>query len=165
MRRSLAPLAFALVGLLGCDLLTPKIDKGLAEGLIKSILDREGLTAESITCPAGQTAEQGNKFECTATIQATEVHFAMEVIDDKGTVFATPRDHTLVVKTVEPEIAADLEARGHSVGSIDCHGEVWVALQGATVTCDVTDEAGAAYLWTATFTDDKGGHEHSIAPK
>ena len=30
---------------------------------------------------------------------------------------------------------------------------------------DVTDEAGAEYLWTATFTDDNGGHEHSIAPK
>ena len=37
--------------------------------------------------------------------------------------------------------------------------------QGATVTCDVTDEAGAAYLWTAKFTDNEGGHEHSLAPK
>lgn len=60
---------------------------------------------------------------------------------------------------------ADLEAKWHRVAKIDCHGEVWVAIKGATVTCDLVDEAGKEYLWSATFTDDKGAHEHSVKPK
>lgn len=89
----------------------------------------------------------------------------MKFLDDKGTVVATPRDHTFVVAKVEPEIATDLKAKGHSVGKIDCHGDVWVAVKGAKVTCDVTDEAGAECLWSAEFTDEHGTHSHSIAPK
>lgn len=164
MRRftTLPVLALPLLALLGCD---PQIDQGLAEGLIESMLKKEGVSAESITCPKGEKAVQGNKFECTAKFGEVEVHFTMEVIDDKGTVYATPRDHTLVVEQVEPEIAEDLKGQGHEVASIDCHGDVWVAIKDATVSCDVTDEAGKAYLWTATFTDDEGTHEHKIEPK
>lgn len=165
MRLSHAPLALALVGLFGCDLLTPKIDQKLAEGLIESILAKENVKASKISCPADQKAVKGTKFECTATVEGVDVHFSMEVLDDNGTVSAAPRDHTLVVAKVEPEIKADLQAAGHDVKSLDCHGDVWVAIKGVSVTCDVTDEAGAAYLWTATFTDDQGGHSHSIAPK
>ena len=164
--RWLGPLlSVSLIALPACDALMPKIDADLAAGLVESILTKEGLKAKSVTCPDNQKAEKGNVFECTADVDGTEVHFSMEVIDDKGTVYATPKDHTLVVERVEPEIAADLKAKGHSVGKVDCHGDVWVAVKGAKVTCDVTDEAGAEYLWTATFTDDNGGHEHSIAPK
>lgn len=165
MRLRRALLASSLVGLFGCELLSPKIDADLAAGLVESMLTKEGVKADSVTCPDNQKAEKGNVFECTATVQGVEVHFSMEVIDTKGTVYATPRDHTLVVSNIEPEIAADLQSKGHSVASIDCHGEVWVAIEGASVTCDVTDEAGAAYLWTATFTDNEGGHEHVLAPK
>ena len=168
MRRRVSLLLSSLLvlsGALGCDALTPKIDPDLAAGLVESLLEKEGLKAESVSCPDNQKVEEGNKFECTATVEGVEVHFAMEVIDTKGTVFATPRDHTVVVAKVEPEIAADLKTKGHSVASIDCHGDVWVAIEGAVVTCDVTDEAGAAYLWTATFTDNEGGHEHTLAPK
>ena len=149
----------------GCDLLTPKIDADLAAGLVESLLTKEGVTAQSVECPKGQKAEKGNVFECTAKVNDVDVHFKMEVLDNKGNVMATPRDHTLVVKKIEPEIAADLQAKGHSVASIDCHGEVWVAIKDATVTCDVTDEGGAAYLWTAKFTDNEGAHEHKLEPK
>jgi hypothetical protein len=165
MRPSHLPLALALVGLFGCDLLSPKIDQKLAEGLIESILTKEGVKAEKISCPADQKATKGNVFECTATVGGVDVHFSMEVLDDNGTVSAEPRDHTLVVSKIEPEIKGDLQTNGHDVASIDCHGDVWVAIKGASVSCDVVDEAGTAYLWTATFTDDKGGHSHSIAPK
>jgi len=149
----------------GCDVFKPKIDPDLAGGLIESILKKEGLKADSVDCPDGQPATEGHTFECTATVADVEVHFTMEVLDDKGTVYATPSDHTLVVEKVEPEIESDLKAQGHSVGTVDCHGDVWVAIEGAEVTCDVTDEAGAAYLWTATFTDDDGNHEHSLKAK
>ena len=155
----------SFVGLLGCDLLTPTIDADLAAGLVESILTSEGIKPSAVVCPEKQKAEKGHKFECTATCEGVEVHFSMEVLDDKGTVVASPRDHTLVVSQTEPEIAEDLQARGHEVESIDCHGDVWVAVKGAEVTCDVTDEAGVVYLWSATFTDDEGSHEHSIAPK
>ena len=165
MRTSPAVFALALVGLFGCDLLEPKIDQKLAEGLVESIITKEGLKPSAVTCPANQSAKKGHKFECTATIDGTDVHFALEVLDDNGTVSAEPRDHTLVVSKVEPEIKSDLLAAGHDVKSIDCHGDVWVAVKGATVSCDVTDEAGTAYLWSATFTGDSGEHEHSIAPK
>jgi hypothetical protein len=128
-------------------------------------LTKENLEPESVTCPADQEAVKGTKFECVAKINGIEVHFAMEVLDENGTVHASPRDHTLVVSKVEPEIKADLLAKGHDVQSIDCHGDVWVAITGATVSCDVTDEAGTAYLWSATFTDDDGRHNHTIVPK
>ncbi|MCR9161029.1 MAG: DUF4333 domain-containing protein [Nannocystaceae bacterium] len=164
--RWLGPLvSVSLFALPACDLLTPKIDADLAGGLVESILTKEGLEPTSVSCPDNQKAEKGNVFECTADVKGVEVHFSMEVMDDKGTVYATPRDHTLVVERVEPEIAADLEAQGHSVGKVDCHGDVWVAIKGAEVSCDVTDEAGTEYLWTATFTDDDGGHEHSLQKK
>jgi hypothetical protein len=165
MRPQAALIAISLVGLFGCDLLKPKIDQKFAEGLVESIFTREGVKPDSISCPGDQINQMGTKFECTATVNGTEVHFDLEVEDDQGTVRATPRDHTLVVSKVEPEIKSDLLAAGHEVKSIDCHGDVWVAIKGVSVTCDVTDERGTAYLWTATFTDDEGGHEHSIAPK
>lgn len=164
--RWLAPvLSLSLLALPGCDALMPKIDPDLAAGLVTSILEKEGLKADSVTCPDNQKVEKGNVFECTAKVGDSEVHFSMEVMDDKGTVYATPRDHTVVVEKVEPEIAADLKSKGHTVGKVDCHGDVWVAVKGAKVTCDVTDEAGTEYLWTATFTDDEGAHEHTLAPK
>ena len=165
MRWPIPLLVSCLVGLPACDLLTPKIDADLAAGLVESVLTNEGLTVSSVTCPDGQKAEKDNVFECTATVDGTEVHFEMKVLDSKGTVIATPRDHTLVVAKVEPEIATDLKATGHDVAKVDCHGDVWVAIKGAKVSCDVTDEAGAEYLWTAEFTDDDGTHSHSIAPK
>lgn len=165
MLRPLSYLVVASLALAGCDLLMPKIDGTLAEGLVQSILEKEGLTPDSVECPDNQKAEKGNKFTCTAKVGGVDVHFDMEVIDAKGTVYATPSDHTVVVEKFEPEIAEDLKARGHAVKEVDCHGEVWVAVKGATVKCDVTDEAGTAYEWTATFIDDKGGHRHSIAPK
>ena len=165
MRRHGMLLSISLVSLFACDALMPKIDADLAAGLVRSILEKEGVKAQSVTCPDNQKAEKGNVFECVADVDGVEVRFSMEVIDAKGTVYATPRDHTLVVERVEPEIAADLQAKGHGVAKVDCHGDVWVAVKGATVSCDVTDEAGTAYVWTATFTDDQGGHEHSIAPK
>ncbi|MBV1860379.1 MAG: DUF4333 domain-containing protein [Nannocystaceae bacterium] len=165
MRWPIPLLVSCLVGLPACDLLTTKIDPDLAAGLVESVLTNEGLTVSSVSCPEGVKAEKDAAFECTATVDGTEVHFAMKILDGKGTVTATPRDHTLVVKKVEPEIAADLKAKGHDVSKIDCHGDVWVAVQGAKVSCDVTDEAGVEYLWTAEFTDDDGTHNHSIAPK
>ncbi len=165
MRWSVPLLVSCLVVLPACDLLTTKIDPDLAGGLVKSILTNEGLTVSSVTCPSGQKAEKDNVFECTATVDGTEVHFDMKVLDSKGTVVATPRDHTLVVAKLEPEIAADLKAKGHDVEKIDCHGDVWVAIKGAKASCDVTDEAGGEYLWTAEFTDDEGTHNHSLAPK
>ncbi len=164
--RRIAPLVLvSSLSLLGCDLLTPKIDADLAAGLVTSILDKEGVKANSVTCPDNQKAEKGNVFECTADVAGTDVHFSMEVIDAKGTVYATPREHTVVVAKIEPEIASDLQARGHKVDKVDCHGEVWVTTKGSEVTCDVTDEAGAEYLWRATFTDDVGAHQHSLTPK
>jgi hypothetical protein len=90
------------------------------------------------------------------------VHFNIEVIDDQGTVMAKPRDHTIKVDSVENEIAEDLRLLGHSVASIDCHGEVWVSVPGAIATCDIVDEAGAKYLWTTEFTDGNGRHTHKI---
>jgi hypothetical protein len=165
MRPQSALILVSLVGLFGCDLLKPKIDQKLAEGLVESIITREGLTPSKVSCPPNQLAVKDVEFECTATVNGTDVHFALKVLDDVGTVEASPRDHTLIVSKIEPEIAADLLAAGHEVKTVDCHGDVWVAIKGATVTCDVTDERGTAYLWTATFTDDEGGHEHSIAPK
>jgi hypothetical protein len=155
----------ALVSTTGaCDLLQPKIDKSLAEGLIRSILEKEKIKIDSIVCPADQPATKGHTFECLAVCVGTEVHFAMEVLDDKGTVTASPRSHTLVVKSVEGEIAEDLRALGHTVQSIDCHGEVWVSVPGAIATCDIVDSDGAKYLWTAEFQDDRGGHRHKIEP-
>lgn len=163
MRRLAPVLALACTTLFGCDALNT-IDPVQAQGLVESLLKKEGVTATSVTCPSGQKLEKGNKFECTADVNGIEVHFSLEVIDDKGTVFATPRDHTLVVEKVEPEIAADLKAKGHEVKEVDCHGDVWVAVKDAVVKCDVTDEAGAKYVWTATFTDNDGGHTHKIEP-
>lgn len=166
--RSLRPvsLVLALGVVAGCDfVIGNKIDKSKAEALVKSLLTKENITPDSVTCPEGQETKKGATFECTAVANGTEVHFRMEILDEEGTVMATPRDHTLVVKSVEPEIEADLEAKGHKVAKIDCHGDVWVAIKGAKVTCDLVDEAGKEYLWTATFTDDKGTHEHSVQPK
>ncbi len=164
--RWLGPLlSVSLVALPACDALMPKIDPDLAAGLVGQILEKEGLTAKSIKCPDNQKVEKGNVFECVADVEGTEVKFSMEVLDSKGTVYATPKDHTLVVEKIEPEIAADLEAKGHKIGKIDCHGDVWVAIEGAVATCDVTDEAGTEYIWTAEFIDDKGGHKHTLAPK
>ena len=165
MRRIAPLLLVSSVSLLGCELLGPKIDADLAAGLVQSILEKEGVKAESVKCPDNQKAEKGNVFECTADVAGTEVHFSMEVIDEKGTVYATPREHTVVVDKIEPEIAEDLKAKGHKVAKIDCHGEVWVTTKDSEVTCDVTDEAGADYLWTAKFTDDEGAHEHRLTPK
>ncbi|MGH1344566.1 MAG: DUF4333 domain-containing protein [Nannocystales bacterium] len=165
MRWPIPLLVSCLVGLPACELLTRKIDPDLAGGLVESLLTSEGLTVSSVDCPDGVKAEKDTTFECTATVDGTDVHFDMKVIDDKGTVVATPRDHTLVVKKVEPEIAADLKAKGHEVSKIDCHGDVWVAVKGAKVSCDVFDEADVEYLWSAEFTDDDGTHSHSIAPK
>lgn len=165
MRWPIPLLVSCLVGLPACELLETKIDPDLAGGLVESLLTSEGLKVGSVDCPKGIKAKADTTFECTAKVDETEVHFDMKVIDDKGTVVATPRDHTLVVKKVEPEIAADLKAKGHDVDKIDCHGDVWVAVKGAKVSCDVTDEAGAEYLWSAEFTDDDGTHSHSIAPK
>lgn len=166
--RALLPVvvSFGLVSSLGgCDLLKMKIDKSKAEGLVGGILTKEQITASSVTCPDDQPATKGHTFECTAKVGEVEVHFRLEVLDDEGTVMATPRDHTLVVADVEDEIKADLQAKGHEVKTIDCHGDVWVAVKGAVATCDLTDEAGTAYLWTATFTDDEGGHTHVVAAK
>ncbi len=153
-----------LMGLGACDL-TPKIDKSKAEALVKAVLTKESLAPTSVTCPENEKNEKGHTFECTAVANEVEVHFKMEVLDDQGTVMATPRDHTMVVSSIVPELKADLEATGHQLKSLDCHGEVWVAIKGATVTCDLVDEAGKAYLWTATFTGDKGEHTHTVAPK
>lgn len=157
--------ALVLFGLGACEILKPKIDRSKAEGLVKALLTKEKIEPTSVTCPDDQPIEKGHVFECTAVANAVEVHFTLEQLDDQGTVVATPRDHTLVVASVEPELKADLEAAGHKVASIDCHGDVWVAVKGATVSCDLTDEAGKPYVWSATFTDDKGGHTHSVAPK
>jgi len=158
--------ALALQGLGACDVVfNSKIDKTKAEALVKSLLTQENITPTSVTCPDDQENKKGVTFECIAVANGTEVHFGMEVIDDAGSVMAKPRDHTLVVASVEPEIKADLQGKGHQVATIDCHGNVWVAIKGATVTCDLVDEAGNAYLWSATFTDDKGTHEHSVKAK
>jgi hypothetical protein len=166
MRKPLA--AFALAGALvttsGCDLLQPKLDKGKLEALVRSLLEREQIKIDSISCPADQPVTKGHTFECLAVCVGVEVHFSMEVIDDQGTVMAKPRSHTVVVKSVENEIAEDLRKLGHSVQSVDCHGEVWVSVPGAIATCDIVDEAGAKYLWTAEFTDDRGTHNHKIEP-
>jgi Fe-S cluster biogenesis protein NfuA len=157
-------IALALLG--ACDVsFNSGIDKTKAEALVKSLLTKENITPTSVTCPEKQENKKGVKFECTAVANGTDVHFSMEVIDDEGSVMATPRDHTLVVASVEPEIKADLQAKGHQVAKIDCHGDVWVAVKGATVTCDLVDETGKEYLWSATFTDDKGTHEHSVKAK
>jgi hypothetical protein len=159
--------AVALVcfGLGACEILQPKIDKTKAEGLVKTILTNEKIEPTSVTCPADEPIKKGHVFECTALAGEVEIHFKVEQLDDEGTVVATPRDHTLVVSSVESEIKSDLQAAGHQVKSIDCHGDVWVAVKGATVTCDLTDEADKAYLWTATFTDGEGGHSHKVTPK
>lgn len=154
-----------LVGLVACDLLKMKIDKAKDEGLVGGILSKEQISATSVTCPDDQPATKGHSFECTAKVGEVDVHFRMEVLDDEGTVMATPRGHTLVVADVEDEIKADLQAKGRDVKTIDCHGDVWVAVKGAVATCDLTDEAGTAYLWTATFTDDTGNHTHVVAAK
>lgn len=147
-----------------CDLLAPKLDKGKLETLVRGILERESIKIDSIDCPDAQPVNKGHTFECLAVCVGTEVHFAMEVIDDEGTVMATPRSHTVVVKSVEKEIADDLRALGHSIASVDCHGEVWVSVPGAIATCDIVDETGAKYLWTAEFEDDRGRHTHKIEP-
>jgi hypothetical protein len=159
-------LALSLLGLGACDVsFGNQIDKSKAEALVKSLLTKENITPTSVTCPDKQENKKGLKFECTAVASGTEVHFTMEIIDDSGTVIATPRDHTLVVSAVEPEIKADLQAKGHQVAKIDCHGDVWVVITGATVSCDLVDETGKEYVWTAKFTDDKGAHEHSVKEK
>jgi hypothetical protein len=148
-----------------CDLLQPKIDNTKAEALVRSILEKEQIKIDSVQCPADQPATKGHKFECVATCAVgTEVHFSLEVMDDSGTVLAQPRSHTVAVKSVEQEIADDLAKLGHTVQSIDCHGEVWVSVPGAIATCDIVDEAGTKYVWTAEFKDDKGGHTHKIEP-
>jgi hypothetical protein len=158
-------LAVGSLSLLGCDMLQPKIDAKLAEQLVSSLLEKEGLKPDSVSCPSNQLVEKGNKFGCKAKVGDVEVDFQLEVLDDKGNVYAAPTNHTLVVSKIEPEIASDLKERGHSVDKVDCHGDVWVAIKGAKVSCDVTDEAGAAYVWTAEFLDDEGKHSHSIKPK
>ena len=159
-----AALVGTIVSTTGCDLLKPKLDQGKLEGLVRSLLEREQIKIDSLSCPSDQPADKGHTFECLAVCQGIEVHFKMEVIDDSGTVMATPRSHTVVVKSVESEIADDLRKLGHSVQSIDCHGEVWVSVPGAVATCDILDEAGAKYLWTAEFSDDRGTHTHKIEP-
>jgi hypothetical protein len=153
----------AVVSMAGaCDLLQPKIDKSKAEGLVRSILEKEKIKIDSVECPADQPATKGHKFECVATCVGTEVHFSLEVLDDQGTVLAQPRSHTVATKSVEQEIAADLAKLGHQVKSVDCHGEVWVSVPGAVATCDIVDEEGTKYVWTAEFKDDKGAHTHKI---
>jgi hypothetical protein len=147
-----------------CDLLQPKIDKSKAEALIRSVLEREKIKIDSIECPADQPLTKGHKFECVAVCVGTEVHFSMEVLDDDGNVMASPRSHTVAVKSVAEEIAADLRGLGHQVKSVDCHGEVWVSVPGAIATCDIVDEQGTKYLWTAEFLDDRGKHTHKIEP-
>ncbi len=162
----LSSLVAALVMVAGCDLLQPKVDKKLAEDLVGSIFKDEGLKVDSVECPANQPMKKGHKFECVAKAHGVDVHFEVEVMDESsGTVKASARDHTLVVSDVEPLIKADLESNGHQVSKIDCHGEIWVAVKGAVGSCDITDEANAVYVWTATFTDDEGNFSHEIKPK
>jgi hypothetical protein len=163
MHKILLPL-LALAPLLACDLFN-KVDADKAEQLIQTILDKESIKAEKITCPDGQSSKKGTSFECTAVVSGAEVHFTVEMVDDAGTALASPRDHTFPVAKLEPEIADNIRELGHTVAKLDCHGELWVAVKGAVVTCDVTDEAGAQYLWTAEFTDNEGGHSHKLEPK
>ena len=123
--------------------------------LVTTVTTREGLTAQSVTCPSGVPLKAGKVSYCTAHYANGETAaFLVRQTDGNGSVDALPAEMT--APAVEHNIGAAILAKTGLTVVAHCPAHVPIVV-GNTFTCTAHDGSQTVSL-PVKITDPDGGY-------
>lgn len=152
------PVLLAALLATGCGETT--IDSAKAEKFIAdTVTDQVGAEVESVECPEGLVAKQGETFDCTVTgTDGSSGKAEVTEKDDKGNVNVSAQ--FVHVRDLEEEIGGGL---GEQIGGkveVTCP-EIVVGEKGGKFECEATS-GGESAVVAVTQTDDQGNVEYKL---
>ena len=137
-----------------------EVDPDAVVAAARANLIGQGLSPDEVRCEAW--TEHG--AQCRARVMETMVPLDVHRAPD-GALVVQARHPTLIVARLRDQVRATLADAGHSVQSVACVGELWLARAGEVGVCTMTDAAGGRWEYRATFTGVGAQHRATIVPR
>lgn len=147
MNRSTALLVVCVLVGVACSRQADQIDTKKVEDQIRTTLTKtyDDDRVTDVTCPDDVKLAQGVNFDCTAKVDGEPVRFAVEQVDDQGTVDFALTEAVVDVGTLQARIEDQYDKDAGRAVSATC-GEttVLVVKFNEAINCTVEDDAGTA---------------------
>ena len=124
----------AAAGIASLLMMACSLDNKKIEESIRSTIKDKGITMKSVSCPTGQKASVGSKFECTGeTDDGGKLKFQVEVTGSDGSIKWELEGKILDMK----KLGDSIEKKVHESADVTCPDKSLVVKKGDVVDCTV----------------------------